>query len=140
MDGGVLLERVRAETETERSRLGSEKALLAATDARLESEAVLSVVADSLATGQRTLEDWAEVTEDPALADALADGAHRLGTLREDHRDHLPAEPTVAAHDPLGEPAGDLARASAGLLGLPLVLDPLCLQAVNFFVDRKSVV
>lgn len=138
MDGQALEARVRAETETELARLASDRALLAATDATLEAEAVLSVVTDALASGEWRLEEWAGAAEDPALADAMAAGADRLAALRADHRDVLPAEPTVEAPVPLGEPGDDLARAAAGLLGLPLALDPLCLQAVSFFVNEAD--
>lgn len=135
MDGATFSERVRDEHETALSRLGSDKALLAATDATLDADAVLGVLAGTIAAGQRRLADWANTADDPAIADALADGGDRLHALLDDHDELKPAEPATDFPDPLDDPDGDLSRAAAGLVGLPLVLDPLCLQAVNFFVN-----
>lgn len=140
MADGPPLDRIRAEYETELSRLGSEKCLLAATDANLEDDAVLAVVADALATGRDRLANWADDVENDALAGALADAAARLDDALDRNATAFPADPSTDAPigDHLGDPESDRERAAAGLLGLPLVLDPLLLGAVSYFVNEAD--
>lgn len=138
MDGATLITRIRDGHETALSRLGSDKALLAATDATLEADAVLGVLAGTIRAGQRRLDDWAATANDPALANALADGGDRLQALLSDHDELASADPSNVPVDPLVDPDSEIARAAAGLVGFPLILDPLCLQAVNFFVNNAN--
>lgn len=139
MDTEGLLDRVRTATETERSRLGSEKVLLAATDARLEPDAVAGVLAATLDLGTDRLEAWAAEAADDDLAGAMADAASRYGDLSSRTRTAWPdADDDVGLLADLGDPTGDAARAGAGLLGLTLVLDRLLLQVVNFHVNEAD--
>jgi hypothetical protein len=138
MDGDALLDDLRSELSTELDRLGSEKALLAATEARLEADGILITAAAVLAEARGTLADWAEA-RGPAAADFRA-AAERLG----DACDGVATE--------LGEPVdlegvdapflslageGDAERAGA-LLAAGLVLDRLFLQSVSFFVNEAA--
>lgn len=140
MDEAALVDRVRAETDTELSRLGSEKVLLAATNAQLEPDAVAGVVVGALASAADRLDEWTRAADDAALADAMADGADRFGSLRAEAAEAWPAADAAAdgVLGDLGDPAGDAARAGAGLIGAPLVLDRLLLQGVNFHVNEAE--
>jgi hypothetical protein len=130
-------EAVRAANGTALDRLGSEKALLALTDARLETPAVLEATGAVLATARATLADWAadgEAEVAAALgeaADTLADATDRiadsLGTDLPGDSPFLSLEGTTAEE-----------RAGAGLIGVGLVLDRLCLQGVSFFVNEAD--
>jgi hypothetical protein len=142
MDGAALLDSLRTGSETELDRLGSEKSLLAATEARLEPDPVLVTAAAMLQTARETLADWAAAATDPAAADALGTAADRLG----EGFDRVTAElagdgDDVAALDApflALDAEGDIERVAAGTLGVPLVLDRLFLQAVSFFVNEAD--
>lgn len=140
MDGDDLIERVEAATETERSRLGSEKVLLAATDATLEGPAVAGVLVSAFDRAAGRLEAWADAVEDDDLVAVLADGASKYAELRDAARskwpDATPESDGLLAD--LGNPSTDPARAGAGLLGVPVVLDRLLLQVVNFHVNEAD--
>ena len=139
MDGESLLESVESATETELSRLGSEKVLLAAIGARLEADAVAGVLAAAFDGGREHLEAWA-AEADGDLAAAVADGAERSATLHGEVVDAWPdadGDAEALLRD-LGEPADDAARAGAGLVGLSLVLDRLLLQAVSYHVNEAD--
>lgn len=138
MDGASLIERVRDEHETALTRLGSDKALIAATNATLEADAVRAVLAGTIAVGQRRLADWADTADDSTLAEALGGGRDRLHGLLDDHDELGSSESRRHVSDPLEGIDGDLSRAAAGLIGFPMILDPLCLQAVNFFVNEAD--
>lgn len=140
MDEDALLERARTAADTELTRLGSEKALLAATDATLDTETILAALATTLDDAADHLAAWAEATDDPPLADALADGATRLETARGElgqvDTDLAPERSWLGAG--IGAPETDVGRAAAGVVGVPLVLDRLCLQSVSFFVNEAD--
>lgn len=142
MDGAALLDSVRTGTETELDRLGSEKALLAATEARLEPDPVLVTAAAALADARDRLAEWADAASDATAADALRSAA---GTLA-DAFDRVAAEldgdgEDIAALDApflALDAEGDIERVAAGTLGVPLVLDRLFLQTVSFFVNEAD--
>lgn len=140
MDGEALLSDVRAEADTELSRLGAEKVLLAATRATLEPDAIAGALASDLAEGSERLDAWAEEADDAALARAMADAAERYEDLRaatlEAWSDADTAVEGLVAD--LGDPAGDAERAGAGLVGLPLALDGLLLGAVSYHVNEAD--
>lgn len=128
--------------KTELDRLGSEKALLAATEARLETDAVLVTAAATLTEASETLADWAAAAEGPAAetlqaaADTLADGADRVAAEFDDGE-----LGDVSALDVpfLSLSAGtDVERLAVGTIALPLVLDRLFLQSVSFFVNEAD--
>ncbi len=140
MNGTDVSDRIQAEAGTELSRLGSEKALLAATQASIDTESVIGVLGASLAIASDRLDEWADASEDAELSAALADAATQLADLRTElnvaDADGIPA-PTWLG-DRLAGPETDVGRAAAGLIGVPLVLDKLCLQAVSFFVNEAD--
>jgi hypothetical protein len=133
----TVVERVRVETETELDRLGSEKSLLALTEARLESEPVLRATGGTVATARATVEDWAADAGGPT-ADALARAADDLGDACDRVADALGADLPGESPFVTLAAAGDEARAGAALVGLPLVLDALFLQGVSFFVNEAD--
>ncbi|MHB9288591.1 transcription antitermination protein [Halobacteriales archaeon Cl-PHB] len=134
------VESVRSAADTELQRLGSEKALIAATDATLDTEAILGALADDLATATATLEEWATAVEDPDVTDALTAAASRFDAATADVAADLAREPSTDATlgDHLASADGDVERAGAGLLGLPLVLDRTLLQVVSYFVNEAD--
>lgn len=144
MDGGTLLERVREDSETELNRLGSEKALLAATEARLETDAVLVTAAAILAEARGTVTGWADDATGTA-GNVLRTTAQRLAEAY----DHVAAElddgvdgagDLDAVDVPLLSLAGedDTERVAVATIGLSLVLDRLFLQSVSFFVNEAD--
>lgn len=134
----ALAEQVRTAEETELDRLGSEKALLALTEAQLETAAVLEATGATLVVARDRLSDWAGTAEDEAVAtaldeaaDAFADAATRVADSLDGE---LPANSPFLALDA----DTDAERVGAGLVGLPLVLDRLFLQCISFFVNEAD--
>jgi hypothetical protein len=143
MDGAALLERVRENSETELNRLGSEKALLAATEARLETDAVLVTAAAVLVEARETVADWAD-SAGGAASDCLQTAAGRLGDAYDEVvaelNDGIDTDDIGAVDVPFVSLSadGEAARVAAATIGLPLVLDRLFLQSVSFFVNEAD--
>ncbi|WP_459193674.1 rubrerythrin family protein [Halosimplex sp. J119] len=150
MNGQELVDAVRDERATALDRLGSDKYLIAATDADLERAPVLRTVAQSAASGRETFQGWAEEGVDDA-ASAFETAAEReaahfdrvvesLAGLPNDGADA--ADTLDAADDPvhaaLAETDGTIERLGAAFVGRPLVADRTRLQAVNFFVNEAD--
>ena len=139
MNGTELVTDVRGARETELSRLGSEKAVVAATDARLEPGPVLSAAARPLDGGAGTLAGWADGTDDERARTAFADVADDLA----DHRDAiLDLDDAASAGgdvpylvDELRTAATTPERVAAGLVAYPLVVERLLLQVINVLVN-----
>jgi hypothetical protein len=142
MDDAALLESVRTGMEMELNRLGSEKSLLAATEARLEPDPVLVTAAASLRTARDTLAAWADDATDDAAAEALATTAETLAEAVDRVTAELAGDgDDIAAVDAPFlslDAEGDIERLAAGTIGVPLVLDCLFLQAVSFFVNEAD--
>ena len=138
MNGERFLEAVRAETETELHRLGSDKYLIAATGADLTETAVLGAVARRAVSGRETFERWAD-SENGTAAETFETAAETERAhleLLEDRLDEVPDDPgDDAVHEVLGEAETTAARAGA-LVGRGLVGDRALLQVVNFFVNE----
>lgn len=132
-----VTERVRESHATALDRLGSEKSLLALTEARLETEPVLEAAGAALASARATLSDWA-ADADGQVAAALAAAAERLGDAADRVAESLDA--TLPGDSPFVSLAADTdaGRAGAGLVGLGLVLDRVFLQCVSFFVNEAD--
>jgi hypothetical protein len=145
MDGAALLERVREGSETELDRLGSEKALLAATEARLETDAVLVTAAAVLAEARGTVAGWADDAAGAAES-ALRTTAERLADAHDGVTAELDDERIAGVGDldavdvPFLSLAGegDIERVAVATIALPLVLDRLFLQSVSFFVNEAD--
>lgn len=140
MNADEFLATVRQSMRTELDRLGSEKALVAATDAILEAEAVLSAVAGAEARAAETFETWADDESDERARAAFADVADR----EQDRYDRVVAamdgEPDTSGGDPVHDHLrrldGSIERVAAGMVGRPLVASRTYLQVVNFFINE----
>jgi hypothetical protein len=132
----AIADRVEAECETELSRLGSEKLLLAATEADIRADTVAGAVAATADEAAAQLETWAEAAEDEAAA--FLDAGETA--YRAIHDGTLATWPD-AAGEPLVEldaTDGDWERVGAALVGAGLVLDRLLLQAISFHVNEAN--
>jgi len=135
MDAGATIDAVRDRTETERNRLGSDKALIAATDATLEADAVLAAAAARESGVATTLDQWATeadsdvATQFEAAATAAAERADRLDVAAGDADGFIGYLETVD---------GTARRVGAGLVAAPLVADRFYLQVVSFFINEAD--
>lgn len=140
MDGSEFVERVRSANETPLDRLGSEKALVAATEAALDRETVLEAAAAAEARAAATFEAWRDDEADERAREAFADAAER----ERDHYERVIELGEVAVEDPSADALhdhlrgleGTAPRAGAGLVGRPLVASRSLLQVINFFENE----
>jgi hypothetical protein len=159
MNVDELSDAIRAARKTELSRLGSSKALYAATDGRLEGEAVLRAAAAAERAAAETFEAWAESEDDPATSEAFRETAREEAGHAERVREELGAENGADDHHPGdGDGAGDgggdppaanglqaylrgldgTAERAGGLLGRVLVADESKSQYVGYFVGNAD--
>ncbi|MEF8783300.1 MAG: rubrerythrin family protein [Haloarculaceae archaeon] len=141
MNGQMFVEEVREAKTTELNRLGSEKALLAATRADLSAEATLETVALALDGLRTAFAEWADETASETAREVFGDAVDSL----EDEYDRVVAELDV---DPAGEASAPIptvrsfdrpeARVAAGLVGHGLVFNGTLLQAVSFFINEAD--
>jgi hypothetical protein len=138
MSADDVHERVRSELATELSRLGSSKALYAATEGELNADRVLRAAAVAELAAAETFEAWADDEEDDAAAEVFA----AIAAEERDHFDRVREEldddpelgddlPAIPSH--LRSLDGTLERAGA-LLGRVLVADESKSQYVGYFV------
>ena len=135
MDASDTIAAVEDATTTERGRLGSDKALLAATAATLETDAIWQAVATREAGLADALDRWA------AEADGtVADAFERAGTAASERAERVDATPgdpdSLSEH--LGTVDGTAARVGAGLVAPALVRDRFYLQVVSFFINEAD--
>lgn len=134
----ALAERVRESEATALRRLGSDKYLVAATEAQLDAPSVLRSVARDAASGRAVFDGWA----DDGSGDAAA-AFERAATEEREHYERIAAEladgpesdPDGSVHGFLDGVEETVARLGAAI-GRALVLDRTLLQAVNFFVNE----
>src|SRR6056297_4287586 len=150
MDADAFPDAIRNAKATELDRLGSQQALVALTDADLDTERVLRAAAQSEHTASETFAAWAEsAAEASGTDDADATDAAEFDRLADEERDHydrvvaqLDGEFTPAdAVDPMHEYLRDLdttVERAAGLVGRSLASDRTQLQVVNFFVNEAD--
>ncbi|WP_336328947.1 transcription antitermination protein [Haloarcula sp. CGMCC 1.2071] len=135
MDAGATIDAVRDQTETERDRLGSDKVLIAATDATLETEAVLTAAATRESGLADILDRWAAETDSDvatqfeAAAEAAAERADRIDA---------DAGNSDGFIDHLETVSGTARRVGADLVAAPLVADRFYLQVVSFFINEAA--
>ncbi|KZX47324.1 MULTISPECIES: hypothetical protein [Haloarcula] len=135
MDAGATIDAVRDQTETERDRLGSDKMLIAATDATLETEAVLTAAATRESGLADILGRWADesdsdvATQFGAAAEAAAERADRIDADAGDPDGFIDHLETVS---------GTARRVGAGLVAAPLLADRFYLQVVSFFINEAD--
>lgn len=141
MDGSEFLEAVRDAKATPLDRLGSEKALVAATDAVLEPDVVLTTAAANQGRVRDTLRAWAGADPSPRARQAFAKAADRADDhydLLVEHLDEEPAAHPGAVHGYLRGLEATSRRIGAGFVGYPLVESRELLQVVNFFVNEAD--
>jgi len=135
MDAADTTAAVEEETTTERGRLGSEKALIAATGAELSADAIWAAAATREAGVGDALEGWAAETDG-----AVGAAFERAGAAAADRAERIDAPPgdpdALSAH--LDTVDGTAERVGAGLLAPALVLDRFYLQVVSFFVNEAD--
>ncbi|SHH24609.1 rubrerythrin family protein [Halobaculum gomorrense] len=155
-DAESLRETVESAKATELERLGSNKLLVALTDATLDPAAVLRAAADSEHAAHTTFAGWAadardgDARDEDARDGADADAAALFEWLAErerDHRervldslsamgeDHDPADGGTM-HEYLRARDDAVERVAAGAVGRGLVSDRTHLQIVSFLVNE----
>jgi len=142
MDGAEFRDAVAEAKRTELDRLGSNKLLVALTDAELSRERVLEAAADSEHAAHNTFAAWADDEDEEPARDAFADAADREREHRERVLDALEAPHEPADGGPLHEYLRGRERAvtrvAAGLVGRGLVADETHKQVVSFFVNEAD--
>jgi hypothetical protein len=139
MDATAFLDTVRESNATELDRLGSEKALVAETTARLDREHVLEAAAAAEARAAETFALWADDETNDRAASAFRDAAD---SEREHYRQvaelGATAEepPADALHEHLRTLEATCPRIASGLVARPLVASRTLLQVINFFVNE----
>lgn len=140
MDGQALVDTLRESRATELTRLGAEKALVAATDARLETPKVLTAAAIAELRACETFRAWADDNGPVAAAfDEIAtmERAHYEAIIEQ--RGAAPDTPdTDDLHTYLRRLDDDIERIGAGLVGRSLATERTLLQFVNFFVNEGN--
>lgn len=133
----AIADRVEAACETELSRIGSEKLLLAATEADIGAATVAGAVAATADEAATRVEGWAETVDDEAAASLLAEAANAYRDIHDVTVEAWP-EATGETLVELENPDGDWARVGAGLVGVGLLLDRLLLQAISYHVNEAN--
>ncbi len=142
MDGAAVVSAVREDRATELDRLGSEKSLVAVTDARLDQATVFGAAAAAEARAHDTFTAWAD---DEPVAPAR-EAFRTVAATEADHYERVAAlvddPPTDPAPDPLHDHLrgvdATVERVGAGLIGRPLVASRSLLQVVNFCVNEAA--
>lgn len=142
MDGAQFRDAVETEKRTELDRLGSNKLLVALTDAELTPERVLRAAADSENAAHHTFTAWAEDESDEQARDAFEaaaerERAHRERVLEELGTAYDPAD-GGALHEYLRGREGAVQRLAAGFVARGLVADQTHKQVVSFFVNEAD--
>lgn len=143
MTRGIIQE-IEDDASTELSRLGSQKYLLAVTDATLEPGPVLAAAVDAHHHAIHTFDRWAEDEPVAVAAQAFTAAAGRereaRGRLQAELQSfgvtHAPGADADELHAHLRTLDATAERIGAGLLGASLVTDRTILQYVSFFVNE----
>jgi hypothetical protein len=134
MNGDELAGTIRSDRETALSRLGSSKALYAATGGEMDGESVRTAVAAEAARAARVFAGWADDEADADAAALFADVAEAEGARREDVAGDVGVAPLDhPMYDALAALSGTEERLG-GLLARSLVARATVEQAVGFFV------
>lgn len=142
MDGTSFVDQVREDNATALDRLGSEKALVATTEAALDTATVLETAAAAEARAAATFEAWADSEENDRARAAFTDAAER----EREHYDRICDHGGVEASDPSADALhetlrafdGAVERVAGGLVARPLVASRTLLQVINFFVNEAD--
>lgn len=142
MDGQTFRDRLEAEKETELDRLGSNKLLIALTDAELTRDRVLRAAADSEHAARETFRIWADDEDDPGAREAFE-------TVAEQEDRHLQRvlDALESSYDPAdGGPLhtylrgreDTIERVATGMVARPLVSLRTHRQVISFFVNEAE--
>ena len=138
MDGAELIDSVRAETETALSRLGSSKAMYAATRGEMDEPNVRAALAADARDARETFRSWADDETSADAADLFADVADDAADHRADVApDATDLPDTSAAADALGDYESTVPRLG-GFVGWTLVMGKRLDQMVGFFVGNAD--
>ena len=146
MDAAEFTAALRDEKSTELDRLGSEKALVAATTARLDADSVLAAAARAEARAVDTFAAWAESESDDDARAAFERAAaeerehyervvERLADGTAVDRDDVDSDDL---HDYLRALDDPVERVAAGTVARPMVASRSLLQTINFFVNEAD--
>ncbi len=137
MDGDTFVDRLRANHDTELSRLGSSKALYALTGGEMDGPTVRGAAATDAAAAAETFAAWAEDADGPA-AERFAAAAETAAAQRDDV---APDEAAVGDPRPLYETLGgfeDAPERAGGLVARHVVVGAYAGQFVGFFVGNAD--
>lgn len=146
MDGMGVLEATREECATEIDRLGSEKSLIASTDAQLDRNRVLVEAAIAEMHAHTTFSIWKDDEDHPTAAETF----RKVAATEIDHYERVIALADTAPDDPNPKPSPHSLhehlrtleetpeRVGAGLVGRPLVTLRSLLQVINFFINEGN--
>jgi len=143
MDGAELVTAVHTDAATELDRLGSQKALIAVTDASLERREVLAAAAATERRAAETFRTWAGDEGNDAARQAFSEVSETEESHLKRIIERVGGEPDEDERpDPLHAYLRDLTgtpeRVGAGLVGRPLASERTMLQVVNFFVNEAD--
>jgi hypothetical protein len=142
MDAATFREQVTEAKATELNRLGSNKLLVALTEAELTTRRVLEAAADSEHAAHNTFTAWAEDEPNERAREVFTDVAKREADHRKRVLDAMdePDEPTDggALHEYLRGREGAVQRVAAGTVGRGLVADRTHQQVVSFFLNEAD--
>jgi hypothetical protein len=140
MNAAELRNDLESTYETELSRLGSSKSMYAATEGEMETDAVLSAMADRAHAAAETFDAWTAETTDTVLADvfgSLAADQHGQAERIDEAGGETPIDNPTALQRHLRGLSTDVERVG-GLLAWTLVTDRTLSQAVGFFVGNAD--
>lgn len=142
MDADGYRDRLESAKATELDRLGSNKLLVALTDARLESGPVLRTAADSEHAAHNTFSAWADDEADEAAREAFAETAeqeadHRERVLSALDESYDPAD-GGPMHEYLRGREETVERVAAGLVARSLVSLRAHSQVISFFINEAD--
>lgn len=136
MTGDDIVDRVESAVQTELSRLGSSKALYAATEGDLDGEQVLAALAVGLEHAADRLRKWAEadpMEPDDVTADRIEDA---FGMVRAEFDGPVPD--TVPAGIAVLPIADDPDERAGALLGWALVTERTVTQVTGYFTGQAD--
>lgn len=129
---GEHADAVRADCATALERLGSDRALIALTDADLSGETIRRRIAETDLGAASVLESWQGFDE---TAESKRGHADRIAEPLSNPLEP-PSDDPIAGHLQTCETPAE--RVGAGLIGYPLIVDGWYLQAVSFFVNEAE--
>ncbi|WP_435317569.1 rubrerythrin family protein [Haloarchaeobius sp. TZWSO28] len=142
MDAAAFREAVESAKQTELDRLGSNKLLIALTDASLEEETILRAAALSEYLARETFQSWADDEETDAAREVFED----VATQEDEHYERVverlgeAVEPDSVGpmHSYLRQREDTVERAAAGLVGRGLVSLKTHMQIISFYINEPD--